>query len=60
MYRAVCSYAESGHGDVKRLQASEEYRLRVGDWHVRFDVVDGELRVMMVLRVLHRGDAYKK
>ncbi len=40
--RAIARYASTGHGDVKRLQASEEYRLRVEDWRVRFDVVAGE------------------
>lgn len=52
-------FAQTGHGDVKRLQATriEEYRLRVADWRVRF-TVDWESRVLTVLRVVHRSDAY--
>jgi mRNA interferase RelE/StbE len=42
-----------------RLQGVErEYRLRVGDWRVRF-TLDEAIRVMTVLRVLPRGGAYR-
>lgn len=55
---AVRRYAESGHGDVKRLQDMvEEYRLRVGDWRVRF-TLDWASRTMTVQRVVHRSEAY--
>jgi mRNA interferase RelE/StbE len=30
-------------GDVKRLQGSHEYRLRVGDWRVRFERDDRQI-----------------
>ena len=47
-------------GDVVRLQgiSPPEYRLRVGDWRVRFapEIQD---RVVYVLRVLPRGKAYR-
>ena len=33
-------FAESGRGDVKQLQASDQFRLRVGDYRVRFKVLD--------------------
>jgi mRNA-degrading endonuclease RelE of RelBE toxin-antitoxin system len=35
---ALAPYLESGEGDVKRLQGIEppEFRLRVGDYRVRF------------------------
>ena len=59
-------------GDVRRLRgAPEEYRLRVGDWRVRFTVRvvvepvpppdSGEVtvHVVTVLRVLPRGRAYR-
>jgi mRNA interferase RelE/StbE len=48
------------HGDVVRLQGIDppEYRLRVGDWRVRFrpDLVSNTI---FVLRVLPRGEAYR-
>lgn len=34
---ALDSYATDGHGDVKRLQGSPYYRLRVGRYRVVFD-----------------------
>ena len=45
-------------GDVRTL-GLEEWRLRVGDWRVRFDR-DDEARVIVVLRVLPRGRAYRE
>jgi mRNA interferase RelE/StbE len=42
--------------DVKRLSGSSEYRLRVGEWRVRFRV-DGSRLLITVLRVLPRGRA---
>jgi mRNA interferase RelE/StbE len=44
-------------GDVKRLRGSDEYRLRVGDWRVRFEREDRKLTIIVV-RVLPRGRAY--
>jgi len=50
-------YASTEHGDVKRLKGTAgEYRLRVGDWRVRFILEAGEL---VVLRVLPRSIAYR-
>lgn len=46
-------------GDVKRLRGSHEYRLRVGDWRVRFERQDRQL-VIVVVRVLPRGRAYDR
>lgn len=46
-------------GDVKRLRGSGEYRLRVGDWRVRFERGDHELTIIVV-RVLPRGRAYDR
>jgi mRNA interferase RelE/StbE len=46
-------------GDVKRLRGSHEYRLRVGDWRVRFEREDRRL-VITVVRVLPRGRAYDR
>lgn len=44
-------------GDIVRLAGSDdEYRLRVGDWRVRFIREDA---TVYVLRVLPRGRAYR-
>ncbi len=55
---AVERLAETETGSVKKLQGIDppEYRLRVGDWRVRFEVEGGTIRV---LRVLNRKDAYR-
>ena len=56
--RSVERFAESGVGDVKRLQGIEpsEYRLRVGDYRVRFHQDDD---IIFVLRVRNRREAYR-
>jgi mRNA interferase RelE/StbE len=46
-------------GDVKRLRGSHEYRLRVGDWRVRFERQDQRL-VIVIVRILPRGRAYDR
>ncbi|MEX2316658.1 MAG: type II toxin-antitoxin system RelE/ParE family toxin [Pirellulales bacterium] len=49
--------AEGLAGDVKRLtNFTPEYRLRVGDYRVLFEV-EGDRLVMY--RILHRKDAYR-
>ena len=55
---AVERFAETGAGKIKRLQGINptEFRLRVGDWRVRFHQ-DGE--TMRVLRVRNRREAYR-
>jgi hypothetical protein len=56
--QGVERFAESGTGDVKKLQGIDppEYRLRVGDWRVRFAQV-GE--ITRILRVRNRREAYR-
>jgi mRNA-degrading endonuclease RelE of RelBE toxin-antitoxin system len=51
-------FAETGSGNIKRLQGSEppEYRLLVGDWRVRFHRTE---KIIRILRVLHRREAYR-
>ena len=44
-------------GDVRKLSTGD-WRLRVGDWRVRFER-DDDARVIVVLRVLPRGRAYR-
>lgn len=57
---AIERLARTGEGDVKRLQGltPPEYRLRVGDWRIRFGRDDAE-QVLYILRVLPRGGAYR-
>ena len=50
-------YGATGQGDVKRLKDSDQYRLRVGDYRVRFLALEnGTLRIV---HVRHRKDAYR-
>lgn len=54
---AVMRFAATGHGDVRRLHGQrDEWRLRVGDWRVRFTLREHNI---VVLRVLPRGSAYR-
>ena len=51
--------AQPPTGDIKRLAGERpEWRLRVGDWRVRF-TRDPEERVVVIQRVLRRGHAYR-
>ena len=56
--QSVERFAETGAGNVKRLQTIDppEFRLRVGDYRVRFHN-DGE--TVIVLRVRNRLEAYR-
>jgi len=56
--QAVERFADSGAGSVKRLHGIDppEYRLRVGDYRVRFHMDDETVRV---LRVRNRREAYR-
>ena len=56
--RAVERFAQTETGNVKLLQGTDppEYRLRIGDWRVRF-ILTG--RTILILRVLNRKDAYR-
>ena len=55
---AIERLAESGTGDVKKLQGADPpaYRLRAGDFRVRFELDGGTIRV---LRVRNRREAYR-
>jgi mRNA interferase RelE/StbE len=57
---ALERYAATGHGDTVRLTDVEptQYRLRVGEWRVRF-TVDREARALYILSVQPRGRAYR-
>lgn len=55
----VASYAAdpaSQANNVKRLQGSDGFRLRVGDWRVIFD--ENEV-VIAVIKIGARGNVYK-
>ena len=44
-------------GDVKRLtNYTSEYRMRVGDWRILFEIEDEKI---VVYRIRHRKEAYK-
>jgi mRNA-degrading endonuclease RelE of RelBE toxin-antitoxin system len=56
---ATRRFAETGHGDIRRVQSRPpELGLRVGDWRVFFVYVHAE-RAIHVLRVRPRGSAYQ-
>lgn len=58
--RAVDRYAESGHGDIRKLEGYEgRFRLRVGDHRVIFRFADDQL-VIVILRVRNRREAYRE
>ncbi len=55
---AVESYAQTGHGNVKKLESRPEYSLRVREWRVLFTREPGG--PIVVRRVLPRGRAYER
>jgi mRNA-degrading endonuclease RelE of RelBE toxin-antitoxin system len=58
LLESLADYVLTGYGDIERLQDVEppELRLRLGDYRVRFyDYPDR----ILILRVLHRGKAYR-
>jgi len=55
---ALHRFAETGQGDIKKLHNdSDELRLRVGDYRVRF-TPDGST-VIVINSVRHRSEAYR-
>lgn len=58
--QTIEDWAADGRGDILKLQGHEGmYRLRVGD--VRVLIVRGpEAHTVTIVRVLPRGDAYKR
>ena len=55
--RTPAHYAATGEGDAKPLKGVKEFRLRAGDYRVRFDQsLSGAIRV---LHVNHRKEAYR-
>jgi mRNA-degrading endonuclease RelE of RelBE toxin-antitoxin system len=56
--QSVERFADTGAGSVKRLQGLDppQYRLRVGDYRVRFHLAGERIQV---LRVRNRREAYR-
>jgi mRNA-degrading endonuclease RelE of RelBE toxin-antitoxin system len=56
--QSVERFADTGTGNVKRLQGIEppQYRLRVGDYRVRFH---RDAETILILRVRNRREAYR-
>ncbi|MDI7774676.1 type II toxin-antitoxin system RelE/ParE family toxin [Asticcacaulis sp. EMRT-3] len=46
------------NNNLKKLQGTTGYRLRVGDWRIIYEVQDEKL-VMLVLEIDARGGIYK-
>lgn len=44
--------------DIKSLQGSLYYRLRIGDWRVIYDR-DDEVRIISIEKIKSRGGVYK-
>lgn len=45
--------------DLRRLQGSDEWRIRVGDWRIRLQL-DFATHTVVVVRILSRGRAYER
>lgn len=54
---ALTDYASNGKGQIKKLKGSGDLRLRVGDYRLRFEVVEED--TYRILRVRHRKEAYR-
>lgn len=46
-------------GVVKMKGADHEYRIRIGDYRVRYEIDDEEL-IILLLQCKHRKDVYRK
>ena len=55
--QAIIALGSGFSSDVKRLtNFTPEYRLRVGDWRVLFEVEHDRI---VIYRILHRREAYR-
>jgi mRNA interferase RelE/StbE len=55
--KAVLALGNGLAGDVKKLtNFTPEYRLRVGDWRVMFEIAGDKI---IIYRILHRREAYR-
>jgi len=59
IFSALHRFAETGEGDIKKLKGeSDDLRLRVGDYRVRFTEEPDD--ALHIHSVLHRSEAYRK
>lgn len=55
--KAIIALQSGAAGDIKRLtNFTPEYRLRVGDWRVLFEM---DTKKITIYRILHRREAYR-
>ena len=56
LYRAIYAIPE---GDIKRLQGTDKYRLRVGSYRVIY-TIDTAIRIITVENIDNRGQVYDR
>jgi len=47
------------HGCIKLRGFKNEYRIRIGDYRIRYEVIDKE-KIVLLLHCKHRREIYKK
>jgi mRNA interferase RelE/StbE len=47
------------HQGTTKLAGRDDYRVRVGDWRIVYEVDDKKRRVI-VIRIAHRSDVYRR
>ena len=58
IFAALHRFAETGEGDIKKLQGkSDDLRLRIGEYRVRFTQETGD--ILLIHSVRHRREAYR-
>jgi len=60
VYTKIAQLSEDPRPDgVKKLKGYEnEYRLRVGDYRIRYEIIDKD-KVLVLLQCKHRRDVYR-
>jgi mRNA interferase RelE/StbE len=57
--RAIDTLKDNPRPDgCKKLKGRDEYRIRVGDYRILYEI-HGDILVVLVVRVAHRSEAYK-
>ncbi len=56
IFAGIHRFAETGVGDIKKLGETDELRLRIGDYRIRFVEASDTIHIK---RVLHRSEAYR-
>lgn len=46
------------HGYIKLVNRGDQFRIRVGDWRVIYEVMD-EVLVVLVIKIANRSDVYR-